>query len=77
MALQTTNEQLLDCDINTELAGSTLVAVFIYQERIYCFNIGDSRAILLKQVKTNFCEEEDKDEKKLPQLSHKKLHHEY
>ena len=74
MALQTTNQQLLDCEINTQLAGSTLVAVFIYQEKIYCFNVGDSRAILLKQIKTNFCKEEDNDVKKLPQLSHKHPH---
>lgn len=47
LALSTTNQQLLDSDINTELAGSTLIAVFVYNERLLAFNVGDSRAILL------------------------------
>jgi serine/threonine protein phosphatase PrpC len=42
------NQQILDCEINTELAGSTLVAVFIYNQKILTFNVGDSRAILLQ-----------------------------
>jgi serine/threonine protein phosphatase PrpC len=29
------------------LSGATVVAVFIYNERIICFNVGDSRAILI------------------------------
>jgi serine/threonine protein phosphatase PrpC len=49
LALQNTNQQLLDSDINTELAGSTLVAVFVYDGRLLVFNVGDSRAILLRQ----------------------------
>lgn len=47
---------LLESDINTELSGSTVVAVFIYQETIICYNIGDSRAILVSQVKKEFDE---------------------
>ena len=74
IALQATNEQLLNCEINTELAGSTFIAVFIYQEKIFCFNIGDSRAILLQQSRTNFCKEDEKEDIKLPQLSHKQSH---
>jgi serine/threonine protein phosphatase PrpC len=34
-------------DFNTDLSGSTVVAVFVYGEKIFCFNVGDSRAILL------------------------------
>lgn len=49
MALSTTNTQLLECEINTELAGSTLIAVFVYNERILAFNVGDSRAILMQE----------------------------
>jgi serine/threonine protein phosphatase PrpC len=49
--LSKTNKSLLDSDINTELSGSTVVAVFIYRERIICYNIGDSRAILVRQIK--------------------------
>lgn len=52
IALQNTNQQLLDSDINTELAGSTLVAVFVYDGRLLVFNVGDSRAILLRQQET-------------------------
>lgn len=47
MAFQRTNDELLNCDINTELSGSTVIAVFIYQEKIVSFNVGDSRAILI------------------------------
>lgn len=45
-----TNQSLLDCDINTELSGSTVVAIFIYEQKIISFNVGDSRAILVKQL---------------------------
>lgn len=77
MALQSTNQQLLDSEINTELAGSTLVAVFLYLDKILCFNIGDSRAILLQQFRTNFCPENDKEDNKVPLLSHKQPHEEF
>ncbi len=50
--LSKTNQSLLDSDINTELSGSTLVAVFIYDLKIFCFNVGDSRAILVRQILT-------------------------
>lgn len=46
MALQKTNDDLLNSEINTELSGSTVVAIFIHEEKIYSFNVGDSRAIL-------------------------------
>ena len=49
LALSTTNTQLLECEINTELAGSTLIAVFVYNERMLAFNVGDSRAIVLQE----------------------------
>lgn len=51
LALSTTNQQLLESEINTELAGSTLIAVFVYNERLLVFNVGDSRAILLTERK--------------------------
>ena len=43
-----TNDELLNSDINTELSGSTVIAVFIHRNRLYSFNIGDSRAILAR-----------------------------
>ena len=76
-ALQTTNEQVLNGDINTELAGSTLVAVFIYQGRVLCFNVGDSRAICLQQVQTNFSKPDTEEIKLLPRLSHVHSHEEF
>lgn len=48
-----TNEDLLNSEINTELSGSTVVMVFIYESKIICFNVGDSRAILIRQVATS------------------------
>lgn len=45
-----TNKELLEGDINTELSGSTVVAVAIYNGKMLSFNVGDSRAILIKQV---------------------------
>lgn len=90
LALQTTNQQLLDCEINTELAGSTFIAVFLYLGKLFCFNIGDSRAILLQQLRTNLRKEEEaskeagqgtgteaSDDTKLPQLSQKQPHSEF
>lgn len=72
LALQNTNQQLLDSEINTELAGSTLVAVFAYHDKLLVFNVGDSRAILLQQHETNICREEETDPSKFPQLSNVK-----
>lgn len=40
----------MDGDINTELSGSTVVVVVLYGDRLISFNVGDSRAILLRQV---------------------------
>ena len=55
------------------------MAVFIYQERVLCFNVGDSRAICLQQVKTPFSssKEESQELKLLPKLSHVQPHEEY
>lgn len=49
-ALSKTNDELLNSDINTELSGSTVIAVFIHKDSIYSFNIGDSRAILGRHI---------------------------
>ena len=45
-ALHKTNQNLLESEINTELSGSTVIAIFIYHNEIICFNVGDSRAVL-------------------------------
>ena len=47
MAFQKTNLDVLSSEINTELSGSTVVAIFMHEDRLYSFNVGDSRAILL------------------------------
>jgi serine/threonine protein phosphatase PrpC len=31
------------------MSGSTVIAIFIYKDTIYSFNVGDSRAILVSQ----------------------------
>lgn len=41
---------LLESEINTELSGSTVVCIFLYDNKILSFNVGDSRAILIKQL---------------------------
>ena len=48
--LQLTNKALLEGDINTELSGSTVVGVAVYNDKAISFNIGDSRAIMISQV---------------------------
>lgn len=47
--MQKTNQELMESDINTELSGATVVAIFIRNDKIICFNVGDSRAILINQ----------------------------
>ena len=47
LAFQKTNQELLESEINTELSGSTVVAVFLHDGKAYCFNVGDSRAIMI------------------------------
>lgn len=49
-AFETTNNELLASEINTDLSGSTVVAVFVYGRKLFCFNVGDSRAVLLSSV---------------------------
>jgi hypothetical protein len=50
--LQQTNKELLEGDINTELSGSTVIAIAIYNGKVISFNVGDSRAIMIRQVAT-------------------------
>lgn len=49
-AFEMTNNDLLQSSINTDLSGSTVVAVFVYKGKLICFNVGDSRAVLYSQV---------------------------
>lgn len=49
-----TNNELIECNINTDLSGSTVVAVFIYKGKLICFNVGDSRAVLYSCVDKNW-----------------------
>jgi len=56
-----TNQSLLDSEINTELSGSTVVAVFEYKNKLFCFNVGDSRAILCYQVENQINENSEKE----------------
>ena len=39
---------MLKTEINCSLSGSTLVSVLIIEEILWCANLGDSRAILIK-----------------------------
>ena len=33
------------------MSGSTVVAIFIHEDKLYCFNVGDSRAIIISKDK--------------------------
>lgn len=49
-AIYTTNHEILASDFDTNLSGSTLVTVTIFQNKILCGNVGDSRAVVGKQM---------------------------
>ncbi|KAL4506865.1 hypothetical protein ABPG72_001286 [Tetrahymena utriculariae] len=48
----TTNHEIFAADFDCNLSGSTLISVFIHENKLYCANVGDSRAVIGKQ-KTN------------------------
>jgi serine/threonine protein phosphatase PrpC len=39
---------LIDTSIDSNFSGSTSVSVFLNENKIYCANVGDSRAILAR-----------------------------
>lgn len=43
-----TNQELFAADFDTNLSGSTLISVFIHENKLYCANVGDSRAVIGK-----------------------------
>ncbi len=45
-----TNAQLATSNIDARFSGSTLVSVLISGEKLWCANVGDSRAILVRCV---------------------------
>ena len=49
-----TCEDLNLSDINTQFSGSTLITVVVVANKIYCCNIGDSRAVLGRKIGTNW-----------------------
>jgi serine/threonine protein phosphatase PrpC len=57
-ALVKTNRDLLEGDINTELSGSTVVVIILYNDRVISFNVGDSRAIMIRQLTSEKTEKE-------------------
>ena len=47
-AYYTTNHEVLASDVDTNLSGSTVCTVVIKGNKLYCANVGDSRAIIVK-----------------------------
>jgi len=43
-----TNQEIFTADFDCNLSGSTLISVFIHENKLYCGNVGDSRAIIGK-----------------------------
>ena len=43
-----TFHNLIDTSIDSNFSGSTSVSVFINENKIYCANVGDSRAIIAR-----------------------------
>ncbi|CAD8101382.1 unnamed protein product [Paramecium sonneborni] len=46
------NKDLFQSNIDTNLAGSTIVSILIKDQQIFCSNVGDSRAIICQKVNT-------------------------
>ncbi|CAK87510.1 unnamed protein product (macronuclear) [Paramecium tetraurelia] len=46
------NKDLFQNNIDTNLAGSTLVSILMKDQQIFCANVGDSRAIICQKVNT-------------------------
>lgn len=46
IALKRINNELFQGNIDVSLSGCTLNAVYIAKEKLYCINIGDSRAVI-------------------------------
>lgn len=44
----TTNHEIFASDFDCNLSGSTLISVFIHENKLYCANVGDSRAVIGK-----------------------------
>ena len=44
-------EVCASCEIDWRHSGSTLTVVLIEQDQLYCANVGDSKAILIWDVK--------------------------
>jgi serine/threonine protein phosphatase PrpC len=45
----TTHEQIVSCDFDVNLSGSTCITVVISKTRkLWCANVGDSRAVVAK-----------------------------
>ncbi len=59
------------------MAGSTLVAVFIYNERALAFNVGDSRAIILNERRNQSFKVIPPEPNSLPHLSYVKVPEEF
>ena len=51
---QKIQNSLVHSDINASCSGSTLVNVMVEGDEVICANVGDSRAILARQSKSNF-----------------------
>ena len=49
----TTNHEIFASDFDSNLSGSTLISVLLKNNKIYCANVGDSRAIICRSENGN------------------------
>jgi serine/threonine protein phosphatase PrpC len=44
------NEELFNCNIDVRFSGSTCVSLMTLGQKLFCSNVGDSRAIVVKKL---------------------------
>jgi serine/threonine protein phosphatase PrpC len=48
-----THDELMKLNFDCHLSGSTVCALIFDSKKVFCANVGDSRAVLYSQVKKN------------------------
>lgn len=54
-AFEQTNKEIYSMVSDVRFSGSTCVSVLTFGRRLYVANVGDSRAIVIKQAPNNQC----------------------
>lgn len=54
-AFEQSNKEVFSMVSDVRFSGSTCVSLLTYGRRVYVANVGDSRAILIRQINANNC----------------------